>query len=304
MTYNVHLFMFLLAPAFLAASHKCKIVTLEQMNCITQQKGCDKECKIELIEECRQIQPEDCNTEYETKCTEDNAREKRSINAVLAPTRHLAILHSLGLGRRLAGLAGFGGLGGLGLAKLGGLVPFGGLGVGGLGLGALGLGGLGVIKLAKLKALVAAKKIGLAKASIGGLYYDPKKENEETCFEIPRTVCPYGHTTYTQSNAYHRKRRDASGVGCTTTVQRVCGSNPRKKRSLNEKMGCNKVPVSQFCIKQQEVETRCDLINKEICVPSKNCKEIEVCSPERIQKEVCEDEDESDEADSEEYGDL
>merc|ERR1719394_1677967 len=180
------------------------------------------------MEECRHVEPEDCTTQFQTKChnreeLEDSRRRKRSGSA------------SLSIG--------------------------------------LSLSGLGLAKLAALK-LVVAKVIKAKKQA---------SYSSDVCFEIPRTVCDYRRS----SNGFEKSTED-----CSTSIQTVCGvedgivdhHHHRRRRNVDEE-GCVKGPVSQGGTKRKEAETVCETVNREVCT---DCKESSVCSPKKVQREVCE----------------
>ena len=137
----------------------------------------------------------------------------------------------------LAGLAGLGGLAGaVGLGVVPGGLPV----VAGL----LKLKLLAKHKLHKLhklhllhNALPTLSPLlggGVAALGVGGV-----DNSEETCFILPRTVCPVG----------------SSGAACTTSTQTVCGVSPSRRRRSLEAEGCDVVPLAQNCVKK--VRTSC-----------------------------------------------
>jgi len=317
--------MLLLPPSLLSEQSKCRIVLEEQVQCQPRlgQDSCVPGCRTETFEECRQVEPEDCTTQYETKCgsseeQDSSRRRKRSlvpiglsglglakltalklIVAKALKAKHsphaatIAALHTAETARNGAVNIADAILDStvrMGEAKLHGVAGF-------VQAGVDGIVNFGDATLGSVRQVGGATIAGVAnagKAALDGAHLVAESKLghhlSDVCFQIPRTVCNY--------------RRSAHGLEkssdeCSTSVQTVCGVDSRlvdprlvdhqhrRRRSVEtDGEGCVKVPVSQMCTKRKEVETVCETVNKEVCT---DCKESTVCTPKKVQREVCED---------------
>jgi len=312
----------LLSPFLLSEKPKCKIVLEEQVQCQPRvsQDSCIPGCRTETLEECRQVVPEDCTTEYQTKCespqdVDDTRRRKRSVGAIglsvsglgLAKLAALKLIvgkvlkskhspHAATIAALHTADTALDGAVNVADATLDSVVRMGEAKIHGVeGVARASVDGIFRFADATLDSvrkvggatIAGVANLGDAALDGGHLVAESKLGHRlsDVCFQIPRTVCDYG-----RSSAQGLVR---SGGECTTTVQTVCGVDsrlvdPRHRRRRSVEMdseGCVKVPVSQMCTKRKEVETVCETVDKEVCT---DCKEATVCTPKKVQREVCE----------------
>jgi len=318
-------FLLLLSPFLLSEKPKCKIVLEEQVQCQPRvsQDDCIPGCRTETLEECRQVVPEDCTTEYETKCespkeeVDDSRRRKRSLVPIGLSGLGLAKLTALKLmvakvlkskhsshGPHAATIAALhtadtalDGAVNVADATLDSVVRMGEAKIHGVeGVARASVDGIFRFADATLDSvrkvggatIAGVANLGDAALDGGHLVAESKLGHRlsDVCFQIPRTVCDYRRSS---SQGLER-----NGNECSTTVQTVCGVDsrlvdPRHRRRRSVEMdgeGCVKVPVSQMCTKRKEVETVCETVDKQVCT---DCKESTVCTPKKVQREVCED---------------
>jgi len=309
-------FLLLLSPFLLSEKPKCKIVLEEQVQCQPRasQDDCIPGCRTETLEECRQAVPEDCTTEYQTKCESpkevDSRRRKRSLVQIGLSGLGIAKLTALKLmvakvlkakhsphGPHAATIAALhtadtalDGAVNVADATLDSVLRMGEAKVHGVdGIFRFADASLESLRQVGGATIAGVANLGDAALDGGHLVAESKLGHRlsDVCFQIPRTVCDYRRSS---SQGLER-----NGNECSTTVQTVCGVDsrlvdPRHRRRRSVEMdgeGCVKVPVSQMCTKRKEVETVCETVDKQVCT---DCKESTVCTPKKVQREVCEEE--------------
>jgi len=284
MTMITGLLFLLLASAFGADTQRCRLVLQDHYNCSMETKPIKKQgCEAEtvFVDECKNIEnKEQCTTEHETVCEGERATE----GTVDTKHRVKAALARAGIQAEIQESAS---LEGETSARTKRSLPFTKKAI------TLKLKMLAIHKLLKLKALLVGAGLWQLATGVGvsttvgrkkrSIKLRKGKDEDETCFEIPRTVCPMlpGASLEDHSKAAYNNK------DCVTTMKIVCGANTyRNKRSVPE--GCNLQPVKQNCIKK-EGSYVCQKVKQEVYshLPEDCFQEQEVCVLEKVEKEVC-----------------